>query len=851
MNKKRFTVMTAAITAACLGLGGLLFAENSDTKAQLTADFTKEKTEISENLFGIFYEDINYAADGGLYGELIQNRSFEFKKSHRGATESWKNANIKAKKQAKSKVKGKKDNPLNENNPTYAQIEVKRKWDGIENSGYNGIPLEAGKTYPLSLYLRSPDKKIKKAMIVIGSKEKKARLTKIKVKKITNEWQKFTFDVTPAESTENGFIGIYAGRWRGTLDIDFVSLFRADIYKNEENGLRQDLAQMLEDLHPAFVRFPGGCLVEGSRLSDRYQWKNTIGPVEERVEELNFWNYQQSMGIGFYEYFRLCEDIGAEPIPIINCGISFAGENNNEADVPMDQMDSYAQDALDLIEWATGPATSTWGKKRADQGHPQPFKLNYLGIGNENGREHYYERYKYIADKVREKYPDIKLIMSSGAFPSDDTFYNTWKQVRKWEADPSSETIVDLVDEHYYCPPAWFLSNTGRYDVSDFYPRGKGQPKVFVGEFASQVENKKGGTKKPSTLYAAVTAAAYMTSLERNGDIVEIASYAPLFARENNYQWSPDMIWFTNTQVYGTPDYYVQQLFMNNKADKTVAYQLTQPESDKEKAYIGGSIGLGSWSTTVEYKDITVTDKISGNITYNSKTSSDLSAFDSLSGAWDFKDGSIIGSSSSENCRLVMKGDGSQHYVLQLKAKKTGGNEGFLVMFGHKDGSFYWWNLGGWSNTKCCVEKGTAAARSVIGNTEAITIENGKWYDIKIEVNGESYKCYLDGNLIHDFTDVLNFSPIYAHVGESQNEIIVKLVNVSEEALDVDVNLKGCEGLAKDAKVIVISGNPDDENSYENPKLIAPVEEKLSEIGEKFTYRTKPTSVSVIKINKN
>lgn len=848
MKYKKVLYLSTALFLAALSAGNPLFAQN---QAELTADFSKEKTEVSENLFGIFYEDINYAADGGLYGELIQNRSFEFKKSHRSATECWKAVNIKAKKEAKSKVKGKKDNPLNKNNPTYAQIELKAKWDGIENSGYNGIPLEKGKTYPLSLYLRSPDKKVKKAVIVLGSKDKKTKVTKIKVKKISNEWQKYTFNVTARESTENAVLGIYAGSRRGTLDIDFVSLFRADIYKNEENGLRADLAQMLEDLHPAFMRFPGGCLVEGSRLSDRYQWKNTIGPVEERVAELNFWNYQQSMGLGFYEYFRLCEDIGAEPIPIINCGISFAGENNNEADIPLEKMEPFAQDALDLIEWATGPASSEWGKKRAEQGHPEPFKLNYLGIGNENGREHYYERYKYIADRVREKYPEIKLIMSAGAFPSDDTFFNTWKQVRKWESAPSSETIVDLVDEHYYCPPSWFLTNTSRYDISNFYPRGQGQPKVFVGEFASQVESKNGSAKKPSTLYAAVTAAAYMTSLEKNGDIVEIASYAPLFARENNYQWSPDMIWFTNTSVYGTPDYYVQQLFMNHKSDKSVKYELKEAESKAEKAYIGGSIGLGSWSTTVEYKDITVTDKTNGNITYNSKTANDILNFDSQNGAWAFKDGSIIGSSTAENCRLVMQGKGSEHYVLQLKAKKTGGNEGFLIMFGHKDGSFYWWNLGGWANTKCCVEKGTAAARSVIGNTEAIAIENGKWYDIKIEVKGESYKCYLDGKLIHEYTDVLNFAPLYAHVGEgAEGKIIVKIVNVSEEEQSINVNLQNAGELKAEGKLIVISGNPDDVNSYENPKLISPVESTITGIGESFVYSAKPTSVSVIEIQR-
>ncbi len=827
--KKSKNVVIA--TTALITLSSHVYAQN----AILNADFTAKKTDVSKNLYGIFYEDINYAADGGLYGEMVHNRSFETR------TDKWTNVSLAGKSQ--SRIKSAKDQPLNENNRLYASLQVKQAGDGISNKGLQGMYFEKGKSYPGSIYLRSPDETISSITISIGDKDS---IVSTKIEGITKEWKKYQYTLTAKADTTTGTLNLYADQ-EGTLNIDMVSLFRADIYRNEPNGLRADLAQKLEDMHPAFIRFPGGCIVHGTNLENSYNWKDTIGPVEERKEKANFWGYQQSYGIGFYEYFRLCEDIGAEPIPVLPVGMAHNGERDS-----IGNMNRYIQDTLDLIEYATGPATSTWGKKRADAGHPAPFKLNYIGIGNEDcgeGPDGYSTRFRMIAQAVKEKYPNIKTIMSTGFTYNDINFHTAWNYERQWEADPKIGKLADLMDEHYYNPAGWFLANGNRYDNLDFYPRGNNKAKVFIGEYASWDDNRK------NSVYAAITEAAYMTSIERNGDIVEISSYAPLFARDGRTQWEPDMIYFDETTSYGTPNYYVQKMFMTNKSDRTVKYDLTQTANTTEKKYIGGTVGLATWATTANYKDIKVTNTSNGKVIYDStKTKAKLNDFRIESGVWSSKGGIIHQDSTGENLRAVLNNEdamvGVENYTLELKAQKVTGNEGFLIMFGCKGKNLYWWNLGGWANTQSAVEKGTASGRSTIGDTTAIKIDTGKWYDIKIEVTGESYKCYLDGKLIHEFTDVMNFDNLYAHVGETNSgKVIVKVVNVSESEQKVDINLNGIN-LKSQGSVTYITGKPADENSFESPTKVAPVTEKLKNISSSFTYTAKPSSVSIIVLDK-
>ena len=832
-------VAVAGLTAPVLAQG-----------ATVTADFNAPQTPVSKNLFGIFYEDINYAADGGLYGEMVQNRSFEFGASGLSATEGWKDHLNISGERSKSRLKGSKKGGLNENNPTFAHFNAQAAGDGFSNKGYRGMYLEAGKTYPGSVWLRSTDGSVRSITVTIGADETDAEVALTQITGITSEWKKYEFSLTAVEDTYNGCIALYADQ-AGVVDIDFVSLFMADIYKNEPNGLRKDLAEMLEAMHPAFVRFPGGCIVHGHKLADRYQWKNTIGPVEQRKETPNFWGgfvpYQQSYGIGFYEYFRFCEDIGAEPIPVLSVGMSHDGEWSPTKDYKW-----YAQDALDLIEWATGPADSTWGRLRAEAGHPEPFTLNYIGIGNEDCGGDYLERFKYIASAIKKKYPAIKTIISSGFTYNDINFHNTWKQVRDWQKSKRTRTLTSLVDEHYYNPYTWFLTNGGRYDDAAFYPRGDAQPKVFIGEYASWVDGRR------NNLYAALTEAAYMTSIERNGDIVEIASYAPLFARDGFVQWQPDAIWFDNSQVYGTPNYYVQLMFMNHKSDFTVKTTLTQPKQENVQLKgIEGTVGIGSWATTAQFKDIKVTNKDNGKTVYSSAGASDTSAFSvaTQSGEWEAAKGVFIQKSGATPAFMALNNEsdieGMQNYTLELKAQKTGGAEGFLIAFGVKGDNLYWWNMGGWGNTQSCVEKGTLGGRSIIGDSKPLALSNGKWYNIKIEVTGESYKCYLDGQLMHEYTDVQNFDPLYAHVGSTADgKVLIKLVNVTADEQDIAINLQNAPALASTAKVYVIAGDANDENSFREPELVVPQEESFDGVSAHFTYPAKPFSLTILEIEK-
>mgnify|MGYP002623625334 FL=1 len=840
-NKKLLAILLAA--------AGLALPGSAQTGASLSADFGAPQTEVSKNLFGIFYEDINYAADGGLYGEMVQNRSFEFGASNNSATTGWKDhINISGEKSS-SRLKANKKGGLNENNPTFATFTAKAAGDGFYNKGYKGMYFQAGKTYPGSVYLRCEDGSVSSVTVQIGADETGAKTASTKITGITKEWKKFDFSLTAAADTYNGKIALYSDQ-AGKIDVDFVSLFMADIYKNQPNGLRKDLAEMLEAMHPAFIRFPGGCIVHGHFLADRYQWKNTVGPVEQRKETPNFWGglvpYQQSYGIGFYEYFRLCEDLNAEPIPVLSVGMSHDGEKSSTGDYKW-----YAQDALDMIEWATGPATSKWGKIRAEAGHPEPFKLNYIGIGNEDCGGDYLARFQYISSAIKKKYPNIKTIISSGFTYNDVNFHNAWKQVKAWENKKKTSELTDLVDEHYYNPYTWFLTNGSRYDDKEFYPRGEGQPKVFIGEYASWVDGRR------NSLYAAITEAAYMTSIERNGDVVEISSYAPLFARDGFVQWQPDAIWFDNSQVYGTPNYYVQSMFMNHKSDYTVKSALTQPTvANAKKAGIEGTVGIGSWATTANFKDIKVTNDDTGKVVYTSSGAKDTGAFSvaTQSGEWAASSGQFQQKSMATPAFMALDNEsdieGMQNYTLELQAQKTGGAEGFLISFGVKGDSLYWWNMGGWGNTQSCVEKGTLGGRSIIGDSKPMNLATNKWYKIKIEVKGETYKCYLDGKLMHEFTDVKNFDPLYAHVGRTKDgKVIIKIVNVTNDKQDVKIELKNAPALSSTAKVTVLTGGADDENSFRTPKQVAPKEETFSGVSSSFTYPAKPCSLTILEID--
>lgn len=540
MNNKRLL--------SCIIAASSLFGAYAQTH---TFDVNTKKVgaKVQPTMYGIFFEDINYAADGGLYGELVKNRSFEFPDALMG----WK---------AFGKFEVKNDGPF-ERCPHYVVLGYSGHNDtatGLQNEGYFGIGIEKAEDYRFSVWAKavSGDATVEVSLVDENTMEEHQEFATAELKVSGNEWKKYELVLKPTKTVQKANLRLLL-KGKNSVALEHVSLFPKHTFKDRDNGMRRDLAQALYDLHPGVFRFPGGCIVEGSSLEQRYQWKNSIGPVENRPLNGNRWlstfnyrlfpDYYQSYGLGFYEYFLLSEDIGAEPLPVLNVGMAcqYQNWNNPKAHVPVDSLQPYIQDCLDLIEFANGDVNTTWGKKRAEMGHPAPFNLKFLAVGNEQWDNLYYERLRPFVKAIKAKYPNIKLIGTSGPDSEGEMFDKGWKAMKELKAD--------LVDEHFYRDEHWFLSHGLRYE--DYDRKG---PKVFAGEYACHGKGKKWNHFETS-LYEA----AFMTDLERNADVVDMATYAPLFAHVDGWQWRPDMIWYDNTRMFKTVSYYVQQMYACNK----------------------------------------------------------------------------------------------------------------------------------------------------------------------------------------------------------------------------------------------------------------------------------------------
>ena len=541
----------------------VLLLPASALASTIMADAGVTTVEMSDTLYGLFFEDINYGADGGLYAELLQNRSFEYQDILNPQRHQHLNGwafNMSA--GAKGKAAITTENPLNENNPTYVRVTCTEGDYRFANVGYQatvlkgGVPIEAGKTYRCFVYLRNAGDFDGTVEIALTQRTGKS-LAVPKRFTLTEEWQKYELTFTPSYTDDAVLSFIMHGT--GSIDIDMASLIPADALGADwpGGGLRPDLVQALMDLNPSFLRFPGGCIVEGSYYrSNFYNWKDTVGPIEERDENFNTWGYMMSYGLGYYEYFMLAEALGAEPLPVVHSGLLCQARDVFEAPLTIEETHAYAQDILDLIEFANGDANTEWGALRAEMGHPEPFDLKYLGIGNENWDALYWTRFDILYNYVKEAHPEITVISSAGPVAEGALPANAWAKIRSRYPDT-------IVDEHYYMGGDWFLSHVNRYDN---YPR---TTKVFVGEYAAHEAVING--KRPNNLYSAVCEAAYMTGLERNSDVVAMASYAPLMARDGMQQWTPDLIWFNAREVLLTPNYYVQQMFAQTVGDQVVA----------------------------------------------------------------------------------------------------------------------------------------------------------------------------------------------------------------------------------------------------------------------------------------
>ncbi|MRN53827.1 alpha-L-arabinofuranosidase C-terminal domain-containing protein [Paenibacillus monticola] len=788
-------------------------------KGKLTINTDKQGSAMGD-LFGIFFEDLNHAADGGLYAELVQNRSFDFdpidhpdyhalmawEKVERGGGEC--NIRIEC------------ESPLNKKG-NYAVIDIRTAGDGVGlmNQGFNtGIPVKEGNSYIFSVYARRDSSfDIPVNITLEGIDGSVYAETAIVV--TSNEWTKYEACLSASATNYSGRL-VLTTKGSGLFCLDMVSLFPSQTFLNRPNGLRKDIATLLADLKPKFMRFPGGCLIHDGSLNadDRdsmYRWKNTIGAVAERPARRNNWRYNQTLGLGYYEYFLFCEDIGAKPIPVLPAGY----DPHHKRSVPLNELQPWIDDALDLIEFANGEASSPWGALRVQLGHPEPFNMEYIGIGNEEVGEPFFERYAYFHRAIKAKYPDIQIINSSGPFASGEEYERGWRSAR--------ENRSDFVDEHYYQSPEWMLAHHRRYD--SFKAE---DPKVFIGEYASW----------GNTYYNALAEAAYMTGFERNAHAVGLACYAPLLCNVDYVNWKPDLIWFNNHNVFGTANYYVQKLFMHHQGNYVLP---VQAEGFGQQALsvnkpISGRLAVGTEGGIVEYSRIQLIDHVTGETK-------------------EFGDGKILLSDTAEDrengqARTIeeLASIESEHYTLSITAKQITWGRGIMVHFGKVDDrNELLLRIGGWQNGDLVINSIVNGTGSVLTHCLFDVIDE-VCYHILLEITGRRIQAYVDGVLVADTEDLLPvLEPLYysSSIEEATGDVILKIVNLQDTQVNTGIMLEGFDEKQKlMIEVSELSGHSlEAENSFEEPTRIAPKIATLHLQGNEFEYEVPKHSFTVMR----
>lgn len=783
----------------------------------LNIDAGERGAVIGDRHYGLFFEEINHAGDGGLYAELIHNRSFEDNANN--PDKWWPVGNV--------NLSLDTEDLLNEAQGHALRMEMRAAGDGVRNEGFWGINVVQGRTYKLSLWLKGAPSYSGTLTAALQSEDGTALgQTEIAVE-ADNTWRKIETEITATGDDPKGWLSL-TGSVPGTVVMDVVSLF-PPTYKGRDNGCRQDLAEMLAAMKPRFVRFPGGCYVEGvyyNGSTNRFEWKNTIGPIEERPGHMNQnWGYRVSDGMGFHEMLQLTEDLGAEPLFVVNMGMGHGWAENYQ------DIDEYIQEALDAIEYCNGDAETTkWGALRAKNGHPEPFNLRLIEIGNENYNfssadnsdqsDHYAERYYQFYKAIRKKYPEVTIIGNVEAWGTDSP---SWR----------NPYPVDAVDEHYYRNPSWFINQYNKYDS---YSRSA--HKIYVGEYAVTQDFGVNGH-----LMAALGEAVFMQGMENNADICMMNSYAPIFANVNNYNWRPDMIQFDSRTSYGTPSYYVQQLFPNNIGRQNVKWT---EEGNLQTNNAG--VGLSTWSTTASFDNLKVTDG-EGNVIFSDDFSTTKPEWTSAGGQWNTTGGVLNQTDANMQgyiyaCNIQTGG----HYVYEVEATKNSGAEGFLIVFNYTDDKNYcWWNIGGWGNTQHAIECCTNGTKSTVASATG-SLETGHTYRIRIEVDGIKVKCYLDGQLVHNFT-LPGQRKIYvsSNIDDETGVLYLKLVNPNGSPQTVNVNL--AHATATGGSKIVLTGAATDENTLSNPRNVVPQESSLDVSGTQFSYDAPAYSVNILRLN--
>jgi alpha-L-arabinofuranosidase len=775
-------------------VAALLASNLAAEPARITVDIARPGHPIAPTLWGVFFEDINLSADGGIYPEGVRNRSFEDAME----PEHWRLTNLEG---DANEMSIDTSRPLNPFNRRSLKLRVNGKLS-LTNEGYWGIHLVQGERYVVRLAARAGDGFT--GSMVVGLESKGAGSARSQLTGFADAWKDFEIELTATGTDPKGALRLVI-EGQGSLWLDMVSVLPKRTWRG--HGLRPDLCEMLAALKPSFFRFPGGCWVEGDDTAHNYRWKNTIGDVRHRIPLWNIWQYWGTHGLGYHEYLQLSEDLSAEPLFCINVGMS------HREVVPLDQMGPWVQDALDAIEYANGSTNTVWGSLRGRNGHPTPFHLKYLEIGNENGGPAYHERWALFHDAIKARHPEIQLIANV------------------WGSYPTNRP-PEIVDEHYYNNPEFFMREAKRYDT---YRRDG--PKVFVGEYAVTSGAGLGN------LRGAIGEAAFMTGLERNSDVVIMAAYAPLFVNSNHKRWPINLINFDSSRAFGLPSYYVQKLFSEHRGDVVLPVVVESPVAETNPG--GGAVGVGTWQTQAEFKDLTVTR--------NGETllAADFPARTAGwrlhgNGKWTTENGTLRQDGLDENIRAIIGDATWTDYTLSLKARKHGGREGFLILFRVKnDAEKSWWNLGGWGNQRHALELG-----GIVGNEVHGSIETDRWYDIRIEMKGRGIKCYLDDQLVHDVV-APTMTSLYASASRVQpdGEVIVKVVNAATEPLTTEIQLTGVNQVMSPGEAILLThDNPAAENSLDHPFNVVPQHESVAIDGPRFQRAFPGNSLTILRL---
>jgi alpha-L-arabinofuranosidase len=816
------------------------------TSGSITIDATKPGPRIPSSLYGIFFEEISHAGEGGLYAELIQNRGFEdarlpptctledgfvipprtphFQSGNisnwrlrwdvKSETPAWTLATSGG---ATATMKLVDVPPLTDASPHSVEISVESVPAGarvaLVNDGFWGINVAAGAEYRLSFYARGEAFKgpltasLERADGTVLASHAFARPPGA-------SWQKYEATLKATASDAKAKFALAAGS-SGRIWIDFVSLFPHRTWKNRPNGMRPDLAEMIAALKPGFVRWPGGCFVEGIAIDTRPQWKRSLGRLEDRPGTYSPWGYWSSDGFGYHEFLQFSEDLGADALYVANAGVSCAFRSGTF--IPDDQLEPLIQDTLDAIEYAIGPIESKWGALRAKNGHPAPFPLKYVEIGNEQQGPRYGERVKRFTAAIKQKYPQIKVALSSWIAGIDRAAIDA--------AGP-----IDIVDEHAYKALHWAIEN---FDSFAKYKREGWD--LYIGEFATN-----GGVGR-GNLLAALNDAVYMMSMEKNTDLVKMGSYAPLLENVNKRDWEVNLIHFDSSRVYGRAAYYVNTLFAEHLPDvnlpTTVQYQPASPRP------ITGRVGLGTWNTAAEYKDVVI--ESGGKILYRSDFSASADPWkpEGQRGAWSVVDGAyrqanpVVSWSYYSDTSL-------RDVTISVKARKISGAEGFLIAAGTADGRRVQWNVGGWNNRRHAVQ----VADAVVGEFVEGSVEANRWYDLKIEVRDRTVRGYIDGKLTIDRT-LPRIDTVLAIAGkdEQTGDMILKVVNSAPDPAPMTIQVDGAQ-IGQGAQVIVLTSvNPTDENTFDQPTKIAPRSETLRVAGPHFVHSFPAHSLTIVR----